>query len=134
MMARAKEEAARLSETKGVRIYSVPAEEIPSGLEGVREAVVAWIRPRARWALTGGGVLAAAAVAAVFLAQPREATDADFQRAVHSFASSPALGAWKSPTDELLNLPGTELLRSIPKIGNPRLPGSPRRTPIMNRL
>lgn len=134
MMARAKEEVNRPAEENRVRIYSVPGADPKTGIHGVRESVTAWIRPRTRWALTGGGVLAAAAVAAVFLVQRPETTDADFERAVHSFATDPALGAWKSPTADLLNVPGLELLRTVPKVGNPRLPGSPRGIPVSNRL
>lgn len=134
MMARAKAEAGRQGEDSGVHIYSVPTAGPQTGIQGVREAVLAWVRARNRWALTGGGVLAAAVVAAVFLIQQPETTDADFERAVHSFASNPALGAWKSPTADLLNVPGIELLKTVPKIGNPRLPGSSRGLPIMNRL
>jgi len=58
-----------------------------------------------------------AAAAALVLVLTRTGTDADFRRAVLAYTSSPALGAWSSPTDFLLHTPGRELLTATPRIG-----------------
>jgi ferric-dicitrate binding protein FerR (iron transport regulator) len=64
-----------------------------------------------------GALAAAAAIAAVILV-PRVNDGGDaFEQAVRAFGSDPALGAWQSPTDGLLNLPGGRLLTTIPAIG-----------------
>ncbi|MFC1660943.1 hypothetical protein ACFL3S_05745 [Gemmatimonadota bacterium] len=76
----------------------------------------------------------AAAAAAVLMVGPPTRTDADFEEAVRAFATDPALGAWKSPTDGLLQVPGNELLRTVPTIGDPRWPGRPGGDPRTNQL
>jgi ferric-dicitrate binding protein FerR (iron transport regulator) len=64
-----------------------------------------------------GALVAAAAIAAVIVI-PRVNDGGDaFEQAVRAFGSDPALGAWQSPTDGLLNLPGDRLLTTIPAIG-----------------
>lgn len=67
----------------------------------------------------GGSLLAAAAAgAALFLLSTRGASETDFVNAVRAFSTSPAGGAWRSPTDGLLSLPGAEVLRTRPKLGD----------------
>ena len=68
----------------------------------------------------GGSVLAAACAATVLLIQFPNNPDAEFERVVQSFSSDPASGAWRSPTDALLDLPGGEILSTIPSIGSRR--------------
>jgi ferric-dicitrate binding protein FerR (iron transport regulator) len=64
-----------------------------------------------------GALAAAAAIAAViFIPRVNDGGDA-FEQAVRAFGRDPALGAWQSPTDGLLNLPGGRLLTTIPAIG-----------------
>jgi hypothetical protein len=68
----------------------------------------------------GGSLLAAAAAAFLFLLSPRGTSDAEFVQVVQMFSGDPASGAWRSPTDALLDLPGSELLNTIPSIGSHR--------------
>lgn len=70
-----------------------------------------------------GGLLAAAAAAALLLLPLRGASDADFVLAVQTYTASPAGGAWRSPTDVFLDLPGSEVLTTLPTIGERRFPG-----------
>jgi hypothetical protein len=106
------------------------AQDLP---EESRSPRVSWVRRPRRWVLTGG-LLAAAVAAAVLLMDTSTTTDARFEEVVRAFASDPALGAWESPTDGLLDVPGIELLRTVPTIGNPRWPGQPQGDPHMNQL
>lgn len=76
---------------------------------------------RLGWA---GGLLAAAAVAAILLHLPGGGADARFVDAVQSFSVSPAGGAWRSPTDGLLRIPGQAMLNTLPSIGGARGLGS----------
>ena len=64
------------------------------------------------------GGLAAAAVIATLLIVPRtRSNEAAFEQAVREFQSDPALGAWRSPTDGLLNVPGSQLISTVPSVG-----------------
>jgi hypothetical protein len=92
-----------------------------------REARVPRIPRRLAW---GGSLLAAAAAAAIMLFQPDHTSDSKFVHVVQTFSSNPAAGAWKSPTDGLLNLPGNDILSTVPSIGTNPWPtgtGSSRR-------
>jgi hypothetical protein len=74
------------------------------------------------------GGLAAAAALVLLIANPRARSAQDaFERAVRTFQSDPALGAWRSPTDGLLDLPGNRLISTIPSIGT-GAPSSPDRS------
>jgi hypothetical protein len=92
MMARAADEAAATSQ---------------------RTLPVQWLR-RHRWT---AGLAAAAAIAALIVLPRARSSDDEFERAVRAFQSDPALGAWQSPTDGLLHLPGDRLLSTIPSVG-----------------
>jgi ferric-dicitrate binding protein FerR (iron transport regulator) len=73
---------------------------------------------RSRWRREWAGGLAAAAAIAALIVIPRMSSGDDaFVQAVRAFQSDPALGAWQSPTDGLLNLPGDRLLSTIPSVG-----------------
>lgn len=62
--------------------------------------------------------LAAAAVIAALIVIPRIGSDEDaFEEAVHAFQTDPALGAWRSPTASLMDLPGSHLITSMPRVG-----------------
>ena len=78
---------------------------------------------RRRWfTLSGWAVTAAAAaLAGVLLSRRGSDADAEFDRLVAAYASDAAAGAWRSPTDALLEVPGSELIRSVPSIGG--IPG-----------
>ena len=75
--------------------------------------------PRVRWRRYGltGALAAAAAIAALIVIPRANAGDDAFEQAVRSFQTDPALGAWRSPTDGLLQLPGNQLMTSIPRVG-----------------
>ena len=75
-------------------------------------------RPRLAWA---SGALAAAAAAVLMLVIPR-GPDAHFEEVVRAFSADPAAGQWTSPTDGLLQVPGLELLSSVPSIGGFNVP------------
>ena len=69
---------------------------------------------RLRWA---SGLAAAAAIAALILIPRTRSNEAQFEQAVKAFANNPALGGWRSPTDGLLNVPGSQLMSTIPSLG-----------------
>ncbi len=74
-------------------------------------------KPRLRRLAYWGG-LAAAAMIGALLALPRASADQDaFEQAVRAYHSGPALGAWQSPTDGLLNVPGSQLISTVPSVG-----------------
>jgi hypothetical protein len=100
LMARAKEEAARSG-------MEAPALKRARHLTARR---LAW----------GGGLLAAAAAAVLILLPPRGTSEAEFVQVVQMFSADPASGAWRSPTDGLLDLPGNEVLSTVPSIGSRR--------------
>jgi hypothetical protein len=77
-----------------------------------RSARVAW--RRAGWA----SGLAAAAVIAALIVIPRVRSQEDaFEQAVQAFQTDPALGAWRSPTASLLDVPGSDLITTLPRLG-----------------
>jgi len=80
----------------------------------------AWGWRRTGWA---GGLLAAAAVAGLLLVRSPGTSDAEFERVVRAFTTDPAGGAWRSPTDGLLELPGKKMLSTRPSVGTSGLPG-----------
>jgi hypothetical protein len=71
-------------------------------------------RRHREWA---GGLAAAAVVAALIVIPRVRSGDDAFEQAVRAFQSDPALGAWQSPTDGLLDLPGDGLLSTVPTVG-----------------
>lgn len=73
-------------------------------------------RPLWRRFAYAGGLAAAAAIGALLAIRPPSGQDA-FEQAVRAFQSDPALGAWQSPTDGLLNVPGSQLISTMPSVG-----------------
>ena len=75
--------------------------------------------PRRRVVWAGGiaSAAVAATIAAVLLTRGDSDTsaDAEFERLVASYASE--AGAWRSPTDALLDVPGSGLTRALPSVG-----------------
>ncbi|MGD2045928.1 MAG: hypothetical protein PVH96_06880 [Gemmatimonadota bacterium] len=61
----------------------------------------------------------AAAVAALILVDRAPSGEDDFERLVAAYTSETAAGAWSSPTSSLLDVPGMDLMRSVPSIGEP---------------
>jgi hypothetical protein len=116
MMARAKEDAASL----GVGRSS------PAG-HGRRSRELR----RLAW---GGSLLAAAAAAVLLLLPDSGTTEAEFEMAVRAFSTHPAGGAWRSPTDGLLDLPGSNVLSTLPSVGSPPWPLGPGTTSRPNHL
>lgn len=71
-------------------------------------------RRRLAWA---AGLAAAAVVALVVVPRARSSNeDAAFEQAVRTFSASPAMGAWRSPTDGLLDVPGNRLISTTPSV------------------
>jgi hypothetical protein len=68
----------------------------------------------------GSGLAAAAAVAAILVLPGQPSSEAAFAEAVRAFQTDPALGAWRSPTAGLLDVPGRELLSTVPGVGRPQ--------------
>ena len=103
MLARARADAARM-----------PALEVVEG--GGRSGPE---RRRRRALLLGGWASAAAAavLAAILLVDRGPSADAEFERLVASYASDASGGAWRSPTSGFLDVPGMELVRSVPSVG-----------------
>ena len=81
--------------------------------------------PFSRKLAWGGSFMAAAAAAVLLLIQIPGSSDSEFVHVVQTFSSDPAGGAWTSPTDGLLNLPGSEILSTVPSIGSGRLLSDP---------
>lgn len=79
-----------------------------------------------RWGVPGISVALAAGLAAVLLLGPGADEDAQFDRVVQAWAETG--GAWRAPTDDLLRMPGDEILRTVPRIGGAR-PTTPREQP-----
>ena len=81
---------------------------------------------RSEWSLLArrygwlGGLAAAATIVALIALPRRESEEAAFERAVRAFHSDSALGAWRSPTDGLLDLPGGRLIATTPNISTIR--------------
>jgi hypothetical protein len=71
-------------------------------------------RGRIAW---GGSMLAAAAAAVLIFVQASGTSDAEFVRVVEAYSADPASGAWTSPTEGLLVLPGKDILSTVPSIG-----------------
>lgn len=62
--------------------------------------------------------LAAAAVIGALLALPGSSSQEDaFEQAVRAYQNGPAMGAWRSPTDGLLDVPGSRLISTVPSVG-----------------
>lgn len=103
IMARARAEAARSGQPHDLLQSPGPrrTKGIPSRL--------AW----------GVSLLAAAAAAVLLLLPPHGTSESEFVHVVQAFSRDPASGAWKSPTDALLKVPGSEALSTIPFINLP---------------
>ncbi len=96
------------------------AGEAPAAHGTSRGLTPGWrvFRPRLAWA---SGALAAAAAAVLMFVVP-DGPDAHFEQVVRAFSTDPAAGQWTSPTDGLLQVPGLELLSTVPSIGGFSVP------------
>jgi hypothetical protein len=79
-------------------------------------------RPASRRRLVLAGAWTSAALAAtvaglLLTGRATGGEDEDFERLVAAYTSDLAPGAWRSPTSGLLQVPGMELLRTVPSIG-----------------
>ena len=61
----------------------------------------------------------AATVAGLMLTDRRPRNDDEFLRIVAAYTDNVSGGAWRSPTSQLLEVPGMELGRSVPQVGGP---------------
>jgi len=89
-----------------------PALQVVAG-RSVRE-----VAPR-QFVRTGAWVSAlfAASVAALIVLDRPPSGDAAFERLVAAYSTETAGGTWSSPTSGLLDVPGLDLVRSLPSIG-----------------
>lgn len=71
----------------------------------------------------------AATVAGILFMRGRTGGEADFEQLVAAYQADAASGAWKSPTSDLLDVPGIEVVRSLPSIGGPAVGLDPNRDP-----
>ena len=92
------------------------------------------LRPHPRKLVWGGSLLAAAAAAVLIFLPPRGTSEAEFVQVVQMFSADPASGAWKSPTDALLDVPGSEMLSTIPSVGSRTWLLEPNNRPPRNEL
>lgn len=107
---------AQLGEGEGAgapEVVSIHSKRVGRSRAGARGV------PRARWGWLGG-VLAAAVVAGVMLVDRGPISDEAFEELVGAYASDPALGGWRSQTDALLELPGREIVTTVPRVGGAR--------------
>ena len=73
-------------------------------------------RRRALLPAAWASVAVAATFAGLLLVNGRGA-EVDFERVVLEYARDGAGGAWRSPTSSLLEVPGSELIRTVPSVG-----------------
>lgn len=78
-------------------------------------------RRRSRTLRVGGwaSLAVAATVAGLLLTDGRSDDDADFEALVAAYSADASAGAWRSPTSGLLDVPGMELVRTVPSVGAP---------------
>lgn len=98
------------------RAEETPALEVVSGGAGRGP-----VRSRRRFMRFGAWASAAvaAAVAALILIDRGPSGEDDFEALVASYTNETAAGVWSSPTSSLLDVPGMDLMRSVPSIGEP---------------
>ena len=115
-----------------VLMDQVKAEVAESGLELYPEGRRArFSRRRIAW---GGSMLAAAAAAVLIFVQTSGTSDSEFVRVVEAYSADPASGAWTSPTEGLLALPGQDILSTVPSIGTSGWLSGPRPDSPRNEL
>ena len=94
-----------------------PPLQVVAGSQGSQGGQASW-RRLVRVGTWASAVLAAA-VAGLILLDRAPAGDEDFERLVASYAAGSTGGSWGSPTAGLLEVPGIDLMRSLPSIGAP---------------
>jgi hypothetical protein len=67
-----------------------------------------------------GGLAAAAAIVALLVTPRSPSSEVAFEQAVRAFRNDPASGAWRSPTAVLLDVPGSQLMSTVPSVGTQR--------------
>jgi hypothetical protein len=98
-------------------VWTQAQDELAGGArEAPRRDWAGWRVSARRYGWAGG--LAVAATIAALIVIPRFQSNEDaFVQAVRAFEANPALGGWRSPTDGLLDLPGSRLISTIPSMG-----------------
>jgi hypothetical protein len=113
----AAERSGRVPEFRGALARAEAAVEGRPGLEVVAGSATGsrrWLRAGA-W----GSAALAATVAGLLLVRGGPSSEEDFARLVASYSTDASAGAWQSPTSALLEVPGMNLMRSMPSIGAP---------------
>ena len=100
---------AMISEAKRAAAAREQLRLVPGGRRGARYRLVRW----------GGWTSAAVAAALVglMLIGNDPPTDEAFEQLVTAYSTDASGGAWVSPTADLLEVPGLELLRDMPGLG-----------------
>lgn len=115
-----------------VLMDNVKAEAAESGLDLYPAKMrTRFSRSRLAW---GGSMLAAAAAAVLIFVQTSGTSDSEFVRVVEAYTADPASGAWTSPTEGLLALPGQDILSTVPSIGTSGWLSGPRPESPRNEL
>ena len=113
---RARFNAQRRAEASEAPPFASMLAQARAGVEGAALPTTPRRLTLRRLAYVGG--LAAAAVIGALLMVPRSPSSEDaFEQAVRAYQQGPALGAWQSPTDGLLNVPGSQLISTVPSVG-----------------
>jgi hypothetical protein len=112
-------EATRAGDTPefGALMARAQAEATARPNLGVVDGGAPWSRRRI--VRVGGWASAAlaATVAGLLMTNLGPSDDEEFARLVAAYSADASAGAWKSPTSSLLEVPGIELVRSLPSIG-----------------
>lgn len=89
-----------------------------------------------RWRHRRGriAIIAAAIIAVAFIWRPRANSEPDFERFAALTGIDPGQVTWRAPSDFLLDLPGQDLLRTVPhiEIQPPALPADSAGPPDSN--
>ena len=111
---RARFEAQRDADAKETPSFASMMERVRAEADVVP---IATRRHNVRRLVYAGSLAAAAAIAALIVIPRSPSSEDEFEQAVRAYRSSPALGGWQSPTDGLLNVPGSQLMSNVPSVG-----------------
>jgi hypothetical protein len=87
--------------------------------EAAQEQSSEWSSVRVPWRRVGwvSGLAAAAVITALIVIPRGRSEEVAFEQAVQAFQTDPALGSWRSPTASLLDVPGSQLITTMPRLG-----------------
>jgi hypothetical protein len=114
---RARFEAQRDAEAKQAPSFESMLARARAGATAADAAATTLYRVKRRRFVYSAGVAAAAVIAALLVIPRAQSSEAAFEQAVRAFQTNPALGGWQSPTDGLLDVPGSQLISTVPGVG-----------------